>query len=176
VSFDINTVKLTPRWCVAHTQPHAEAKATRHLQRQGFEIYFPRYLKRRRHARSVDIVAAPLFPRYLFVAIDMTAQRWRSIFSTVGVSHIVCNGDLPAAIPGKVVTALKDREDADGFIRLDHRPNFRSGDKIRVIDGVFADCFGLYEGMQDSERVAILLDLLGRKVRVMVDMGSVAAA
>ena len=34
--------------------------------------YLPRYLKRRRHARRVDIVAAPLFPRYLFVAIDMT--------------------------------------------------------------------------------------------------------
>jgi transcriptional antiterminator RfaH len=164
------------RWYVVQSQPNAEHKALAHLERQGFGTYLPHYLKRRRHARRVDIVAAPLFPRYLFVAIDMTAQRWRSIYSTVGVSRIVCNGDIPTAVPGKVVTALKEREDADGFVRLDNRPNFRTGDKIRVIEGVFTDCLGFYEGMRDIERVAILLDLLGRKVRVMVDMESVAAA
>jgi transcriptional antiterminator RfaH len=164
------------RWYVVQSQPNAEHKAIAHLNRQGFATYLPCYLKRRRHARRVDIVAAPLFPRYLFVAIDMHAQRWRSIFSTVGVSRMVCNGDLPTAIPDQVVAALKAREDAGGFIHLDHRPRFRTGDKIRVLDGVFADCLGLYEGMKDSDRVAILLDLLGRKVRVMVDAESVAAA
>ena len=65
------TAELHPRWFVAHTHPHAEAKATSHLNRQGFEIYFPRYLKRRRHARRIETVAAPLFPRYLFVAVDL---------------------------------------------------------------------------------------------------------
>ena len=81
-----------PRWFVVQTQPNAENKAVAHLARQGFVTYLPRYLKRRRHARRVDIVAAPLFPRYLFVVIDMTAQRWRSIYSTVGVSRLICNG------------------------------------------------------------------------------------
>ena len=80
------TAEFHPRWFVAHTQPHAEVKATAHLARQGFQIYFPRYLKRRRHARKVDFVAQPLFPRYMFVAIDMATQRWRSIQSTFGVS------------------------------------------------------------------------------------------
>ena len=41
------------------------------------------------------------------------------------------------------------------------------GDKIRVIDGALYDCCGLYEGMNSRERVAILLDLLGRKVRAL---------
>jgi transcriptional antiterminator RfaH len=164
------------RWYVVQSQPNAEQKAIAHLERQGFVTYLPRYLKRRRHARRVDIVAAPLFPRYLFVTVDLTLQRWRSIFSTVGVSRIICNGDVPTAISDKVVEILKAREDGGGFVRLDRRPNYRAGDKIRVLDGVFADCFGLYEGMKDSDRVAILLDLLGRKVRVIVDVESVAAA
>src|SRR5207248_8970534 len=81
------TAELHPRWFVAHTHPHAEGKATAHLNRQGFDIYLPRYLKRRRHARQVETVVAPLFPRYLFVAIDLNVQRWRSIYSTVGVSR-----------------------------------------------------------------------------------------
>jgi transcriptional antiterminator RfaH len=170
------TVELHPRWFVAHTHPHAEGKATTHLNRQGFEIYFPRYLKRRRHARRVETVAAPLFPRYLFVAIDLSVQRWRSIYSTVGVSRLVCNGDDPTPVPDGIVEALKQREDTNGFIKLDSRPPFRAGDKIRVLDGAFSSCLGLFEGMAERERIAILLDLLGRKVRVVLDGDLVAAA
>jgi transcriptional antiterminator RfaH len=165
-----------PRWFVAHTHPHAEAKATVHLNRQGFDIYFPRYLKRRRHARRIETVVAPLFPRYLFVAIDLNVQRWRSIYSTVGVSRLVCNGDDPTAVPDGIVEELKNREDVSGFIKLDSRPPFRAGDKIRVLDGAFSSCLGLFEGMAERERIAILLDLLGRKVRVVLDADLVAAA
>jgi len=167
---------MTQRWYVVQSQPSAERKAIAHLERQGFATYLPRYLKRRRHARKVDIVPAPLFPRYLFVAIDLAAQRWRSIFSTVGVSRLVCNGDIPTPVSDQVLETLRAREDQGGYVRLDHRPNFHAGDRIRVLEGAFADCLGLYEGMRDSDRVAILLDLLGRKVRVTVDLESVAAA
>jgi transcriptional antiterminator RfaH len=170
------TIELHPRWFVAHTQPHAEAKATWHLKRQGFEIYIPRYLKRRRHARKIETVAAPLFPRYVFVSVDMMTQRWLSIRSTIGVSSLVCNGDMPTAVPDEIVEALRSREDASGFIKLDSRPRFRPGDKIRVLDGAFSSCLGLFEGMAERERIAILLDLLGRKVRVVLDADLIAAA
>lgn len=167
---------LNPRWFVAHTQPNAEAKAVANLNRQGFAAYFPRYLKRRRHARKVDTVAAPLFPRYVFVAVDISAQRWRSIYSTIGVARLVCNGDEPTAVPAGIVEALKCREDADGFIKLDYRAPFHPGDKVRVLDGAFSSCLGLFESMAERERIAILLDLLGRKVRVVLDADLVAAA
>jgi transcriptional antiterminator RfaH len=170
---------MTPvgfRWYVVQSQPNAESKAVRHLARQGFATYLPRYLKRRRHARRTDTVAAPLFPRYCFVAVDMSTQRWRSIYSTVGVSRLVCNGELPAPVSDQVVAALKAREDESGFVVLERGPKFRAGDNIRVVDGAFADCLGLYEEMKDGDRVAILLDLLGRKVRVLVDAEAVAAA
>ncbi len=170
------TLDLNPRWFVAHTQPNAEAKAVVNLNRQGFDVYFPRYLKRRRHARKVETVAAPLFPRYVFVAVDLAAQRWRSIYSTVGVARLICNGDDPAAVPDAVVAALRSREDASGFIGLDSRPAFRPGDKVRVLDGAFSSCLGLFDGMAERERIAILLDLLGRKVRVVLDADLVAAA
>ena len=158
------------------TQANAENKAVAHLTRQGFATYLPRYLKRRRHARRVDVVAAPLFPRYLFVEIDMAVQRWRSIYSTVGVSRLVCNGELPASVPVRVVDLLKKREDTSGFIRLDHRPKFKIGDRIRIVEGAFYDCLGIYDGMPDRDRVGILLGLLGRKVRVLLDAEAIAAA
>jgi transcriptional antiterminator RfaH len=167
---------LQTRWYVVQTQPNAEAKAVAHLARQGYQAYLPRYSKRRRHARRIENVMAPLFPRYLFVAIDVAAQRWRSIQSTIGVSRLVCNGDQPASVADSVVSALKIREGMDGAIRLELPPRFRPGEQVRIVDGVFAACLGLYEGMTDRDRVAVLLDLLGRKVRILVDDLSVVAA
>lgn len=165
-----------PRWYVVQAQANAENKAIAHLGRQGFATYLPRYLKRRRHARRIDIVAAPLFPRYLFVEIDMGVQRWRSIYSTVGVSRLVSNGDFPAPVPDEVISSLKRRESTSGFVQLDHRPKFKAGDKVRILEGAFYDCLGIYDGMSDRERVEILLDLLGRKVRVLMNAEAIAAA
>lgn len=164
------------RWYVVQTQANAENKAVAHLARQGFATYLPRYLKRRRHARRVDVVAAPLFPRYLFVAIDLSAQRWRSIYSTVGVSRLVSISDSPAPVPEQVVDLLRGREDEAGFVRLDDRPRFGLGGKVRILEGAFYDCLGIYDGMPDRDRVAILLDLFGRKVRVLLDAEAIAAA
>lgn len=164
------------RWYVAQSQPHAERKAVWHLNRQGFETYLPVYQKRRRHARRTETITTPLFPRYIFVAVDMAAQRWLSIQSTIGVSKLVCNGDVPAPVPAGVIDALKHREDENGFFLFDNRPRFAPGDSVRIVDGAFAACLGLFEGLRDGERVAVLLDLLGRKVRVVLDDLSVAAA
>jgi len=167
---------LNARWYVVQTQVNGEAKAAQNLLRQGYEIYLPRYLKRRRHARKVDFVAKPLFPRYVFVAIDIATQRWRSIQSTQGVSRLVCNGEEPAAVPDGVLGALRAREDARGFVSTEAGPGFALGDKVRVLAGAFMDSAGLFDGMGDHDRVAILLDMLGRKVRVHLDVDLVAAA
>jgi transcriptional antiterminator RfaH len=171
----MTTMSVEERWFVVQTQPHAEMKAASHLLRQQFNTYVPRYLKRRRHARRIETVAAPLFPRYIFIAINLASQPWRCIQSTIGVARLVCNGDTPAAVPANVVESIKRRENDGGFVCLD-RPRFAAGDAIRVVDGVFSNCLGLFEGMGDKERVTILLDLLGRKVRVVVDGLSVEAA
>jgi transcriptional antiterminator RfaH len=167
---------MSARWYVVQTHGHAEAKAFTQLARQGFTAYLPRYLKRRRHARRIETVAAPLFPRYLFVTVDIMCQRWRSIHSTIGVSRLVCNGDDPVPVADDVIETLRAREDEQGFVTLRQRPRFALGEKVRVLDGVFADCLGLFDGMKDSDRVAVLLDLLGRKVRLVLDDFSVAAA
>jgi transcriptional antiterminator RfaH len=163
-------------WYVVQTQVNAEPKAARNLVRQGFEIYLPRYLKRRSHARKIEKIAAPLFPRYLFVRVDMATQRWRSIQSTFGVSRLVCNGPDPAPVSQQIVNSLKAREDESGYVRLDQRTKFALGEKVRILAGAFAENLGLFDGQADRDRIAILLDLLGRKVRVSIEADLVAAA
>jgi transcriptional antiterminator RfaH len=165
-----------PRWYVVQTHINAEAKAATNLERQGFAVYLPRFLKRRSHARKVETVARPLFPRYLFVAIDVAAQRWRSIQSTLGVSHLVCWNGHPASVENGVLDTLKTREDENGFIKLARRSCFSPGDRVRITEGAFIDNLVFVEGVSDHERVAVLLDFLGRKVRVLVGADLIVAA
>lgn len=168
-------MSLAANWYVVQTHPHSESKAALHLSRQGFEVYLPKYLKRRSHAGKRDIVAVPLFPRYLFVAIDLMTQRWHSVSSTIGVTRLVCRGDSPAELPVTVIADLRRREDRQGFVQQ-LQPRFSPGDEIRVRDGAFSDLLGLFEGMTTGERVAVLLDMLGRKVRVVMDEDIIEAA
>jgi transcriptional antiterminator RfaH len=164
------------RWYVVQTRPHGERKAAAHLKRQGFDVYLPRYLKRRRHARRVDTVAAPLFPRYLFVAIDMMTQRWRAVRSTVGVNDIVSFGEDPVAVQDEVIDELRQREDGAGLVQLDRHAAFARGDKVRVLEGAFTEYLAVFDAMTDHERVSVLIDLLGRKVRVAMDSIAIEAA
>ena len=166
---------LSQQWFVVQTRPNSERRAVEHLSRQGFEVYFPVYLKRRSHAGKIDMVAAPLFPRYLFIAIDLDSQPWRSIRSTFGVSQLVCRGDRPAPLAGEIIAELRNREDEHGMVRLGGSA-FRPGEKVRVVGGAFADRFGMFDSMGDGERVAVLLDLLGRKVRVVMNVNVIEAA
>ena len=166
----------TRRWYVVHTQPHAEGRAEFNLRRQGFATYSPRYLRKRRHARRIEMVARPLFPRYLFVAIDRARDRWRAVHSTFGVSRLISAGDEPLSIPDAIVDDIRARESSDGLVALGLPAGMAPGSSVRLIDGIFADAKGVLERIADDRRVAILLDLLGREVRVFVPPASVSAA
>lgn len=158
---------------MVHTDASAEEKAWRNLRQQQFEAYLPRYRKRRRHARRVEEVIRPLFPRYLFVRLN-DEQPWRPINGTLGVRYIVCRGDRPARLPDDIVNEIKAREDEDGLVRLEPS-RFARGAKVRLLAGPFADHVGLFEEMLDQDRVILLLDLLGRPVRVRALIDVVAA-
>ena len=164
------------QWYAVHTKANEEARASHHLARQSFQIYLPRYVKRRRHARKVEVVVRPLFPRYLFVALDLARDRWRSIQSTFGVLGLVRSGEQLAPLPTEVLEAIRAREDALGHVMLGLAPGLGVGSKIRLLDGIFAEHSGVLDRIADERRVAVLVHLLGRQVRVFVGTESVSAA
>jgi transcriptional antiterminator RfaH len=165
-----------PLWYAVHTHPRSEAKALEHLARQSYESYLPRYSRKIRHARKTERVARPLFPRYLFVRLNLATEGWRSIRSTIGVADIVCLGEQPTPLPDGVIEKLKGQEDAEGFVQFANAPSFKTGDSGVIRSGPFFQQLGLCDGVTDNQRIAILLDLLGRKVRVLLDVEAVEAA
>ena len=161
------------KWYVVHTHSLGESKALFHLKRQGFNAYLPKYKKTRRHARKVDVVARPLFPRYLFVSLDILKDRWRSVQSTVGVSQLVSHGEKPTFMPDEMVDALRGREDGDGYYTLSVADAFKEGQVVEISDGPFSEYTGIFDTVSDKERVFVLLNLLGREVRVSVPVQAV---
>lgn len=154
-------------WYVVRTKTGAEERAVWHLKNQGFEVYLPRYRKQIRHARKIQTVLRALFPGYVFVCLDLGHQRWRAINGTFGVIGMVQFGDTPRPIPATMVQAIRAREDTLGAISVAPH-GLQKGDRVRVRDGVFAEYSALLEEMSDDKRVILLLDFMGRAVRISV--------
>lgn len=164
------------RWYAAYTRPQAETRAGRELRQQGFEAFLPLERRLRRHARRTDTVLRPLFPRYLFVALDIERQRWRAVDGTRGIVHLVRRGELPAPVPVGVVEDLRARADAEGTVPVETLALFAPGQKLQVVAGPFAGHTGRYESLTADQRVVLLLELLGRPVEVVVPSLHVDAA
>ena len=162
------------RWYVARTLPQREFHAARQLNNQGFRTFVPRFWKNRRHARKVETISAPLFPRYIFVVVDRTRDRWRSINGTLGVDRLLMYGGEPQAVPLGVVENLIAASDDQGNVRFDL--HLKEGDAVKVTAGPFADLIGRLERLEDHGRVRVLLEILGGRVRVALPPGLLAPA
>ena len=109
-------------------------------------------------------VSAPLFPRYIFVILDRSRDRWRSINGTLGVDRLLMQGGEPQPVPHGVVENFVDSADAEG--NIDFHYQLREGQTLRVMAGPFADLVGQLEWLDDKGRVRVLLELMGGTVRV----------
>lgn len=164
------------QWCVAYTQPGKEIMARQNLEAQGFEVYLPRFRKVRRHARRIDHVLSPLFPRYLFVAIDTDAQRWRSVNGTRGISYLLSADDMPLPVPGRVVESLQAQEEDGEIVPVNSLSLLSPGTELQVVDGPFSGQSAKFECMDGSQRVQLLLSFLGRDTRICLPTHAVEAA
>ncbi len=164
------------QWFVAHTQPSKEAFAEQQLLLQGFEAYLPRYQKVRLHARKIDTVLAPLFPRYLFVSLDLTLDHWRSVNGTRGISYLLMNNDLPLAVSDSIIKNLKANEDIDGNLPLSSLVLFTKGDRVRIAEGTFEGQIASFEKLDSNQRIELLLNFLGREMKVSLPIYAVEIA
>ena len=168
------TLAGNERWFLAHTLPKSEWKAELHLGAQGFRTFQPQIRKTIRHARQLKTVRAPLFPRYLFVILDLERDRWLSVRSTVGVSFLFSSRDgRPVPVPIGIVESLIERSD-DTLTRLDN--DLVKGQQVRVLTGPFVDFIGTLDRLSAAGRVRVLLQLMGTAVPVTLHRSALAPA
>lgn len=162
-------------WYVASSLPHQEARAEINLRRQGYKTWLPQYRRSRRHARRIDTILAPLFPGYLFIHLDPDRDAWLSINGTYGVRRVICQNDRPARLPDDFIEALRGTLDQQGLGGIPERW-LQPGVRVRVLSGPFVDHLGTLVSLASRDRVALLLNVVGRDVSALMPRHAVAPA
>jgi transcription antitermination factor NusG len=73
-------------------------------------------------------------------------------------------GEEPHPVPYGVVEALIAAGDAHGILQLG--PNLQVGGPVRLLAGPFAEQLATLDHLDESGRVRVLLDILGRQVAI----------
>jgi transcription elongation factor/antiterminator RfaH len=167
------TLEDGERWFLAHTLPKGERRAEMHLRAQGFRTYLPQIKKTVRHARQFRTAQAPLFPRYMFLILDLSRDRWLSVRSTVGVASLFTCQGLPVPVPEGVVEALIAHSD-EGLTILD--VGLAKGQPVRILSGPFANLVGTLDRLDSAGRTRVLLDIMGTAVPVAIHRAALSPA
>lgn len=173
---DVSRFHLEPgeRWYVATTSPRKERFAAAHLANQNICSFLPLQAVTRRHARKTRTKFEPVFPRYLFIGLDVDRQRWRSVNGTLGIQHLLTDGKRPLAVAPGVVETLIQSSDPRGALVYKTR-DLAVGARVELLAGAFAGALGVLHRLDDRGRIQVLLELLGGLVKVTVDREMVAA-
>jgi transcriptional antiterminator RfaH len=146
-------------WYVIQTKPRREEEIEIYLSTSGVEIFNPLIeaftLRNGRMSKELK----PLFPGYVFAKFDLE-QNYPLVRWARGVKKILGFGETPASISEEVVETIKTRIDSHGILRVRH--HFEPNDVVRIKTGPLKDLLGIFERwLSDSERVRILLNLIG---------------
>ena len=152
------------RWYVVYTHARCEMRAKKELEVQGFKTFLPRFNKVVRHARQVKHMLAPLFPRYLFVSLDLERDRWHRVNGTLGVVALLAAGERPLPVQRSFVETLKTSSSPSGTVHL--CPEMKAGQTVRLVAGPFAEQLGTIQDFDDHDRVRVLLELMGGHILV----------
>ena len=157
------------RWYLIHTKPSREALAQDNLERQDFEVYYPRLKQWVQWRKQPTERVTALFPRYLFLHLDEGRQSLRPVHSTIGVATVVRFGFKYTVVPESVIRELQQRANPDtGLHQLASASMLARGAKVRFSAGAFDGLEGIFQRPAGADRVVVLLSLLGQDTAVHV--------
>ncbi len=155
-------------WYVAYTQPKAELLAADNLSRQGFNVYSALYKTYKKSAGADTSQSIPMFPRYLFFRPGHTTQSIAAARSTRGVSFLLSFGFQVAVIKNSQLDAIKAFKLARNSLDAGQISPFQPGVKVRFSESHMRGLDGIVTSVS-SQRVRVLLELLGKQHTVSVD-------
>lgn len=153
-------------WYLVHCKPRQDERAEEHLLRQGYACYRPRLQRERLVRGRRQSVVESLFPGYLFIQLNPDSN-WSPLRSTRGVNRLVRFGEYPLQVPSSLIDSLQERTPSEP------QPLLQPGDRVRIVDGSFAELEAIFLSMDGEERVVLLMKLLNREHRLSLPLTSV---
>jgi transcription antitermination factor NusG len=174
------------RWYVVQTKPLNEdrvclqfknaslrgSEATEAIPCQSIETFCPK-IKCMSISTDTKIKYKPLFPSYLFLHWDLgNPANHHCVKYTRGVNKVLGEGAEAIPIDDDVIETIKARVNEGGIIE---QKTFKVGDQIKVKKGHLRDLIGILERpISDSGRVAVLLNMFNRQMRVQMKCADIA--
>lgn len=159
-------------WYVLHCQPRKETQVYSYLQGQRstypLEIYYPTIKVKPANPRAAKV--RPYFPRYIFVRANLDVVGVSTLQWLPGGNGLVRFGGEPATVPESFISALRQHIAEAQAARDPSLGDLKPGDPVRITSGAFAGADAIFDTRLNGEaRAQVLLDWLGRRVRVAVD-------
>ena len=157
-----------PVWCCLRSLPKHEHIAAMHLRRmvEDIEVFCPKLRIRRHTRRGVIPFVEALFPGYLFARFQV-GQSMALIKATPGVRTIVSFGSWIPQLTDETITELRSYFDESEVHEVVEE--LTAGDEVSIAAGPFTGLTATVLKVQSaSQRVQVLLDVLGRSTPVEV--------
>ncbi len=159
------------QWYVAYTEARQEHVALINLERQGFQTYLPRYKMLKKKVSGQGDAGTdtyePMFPRYMFFKPSHAQQSISTVRSTRGVTSVVRFGNHFAQVSTDIIQAIQEHEHRRNITRLDASSRLRPGLRIRIDTPALSGLEGLVHAVS-TQRITVLMEILGRQTRVKV--------
>lgn len=158
------TAANVPWFCV-RAQPKHEHIAAAHLrQHLGLEVFLPQIRFRRLTRKGTVWVTEALFVNYFFAQFDLNTSL-RRVKHARGVDNVVHFGSYWPEIPGRIIGELRAAV-GDNELRV-IADAFNPGDSVVITNGALQGLEALVTRViPGKQRVAVLLDFLGRQTHV----------
>jgi transcriptional antiterminator RfaH len=153
-----------PSWYCLRSQPKHEHIAAAHVRELGFEVFLPRIRFKRSTRRGAVWFTEALFPGYFFARFCL-ASSLRLLHHTHGVQGVVHFGDHWPTLSEGVVAELRASLGNQPVHTIPDAP--QPGENVVVSGGAFHGLTAVVSRVMPSrQRVAVLLDFLGRQTAV----------
>jgi transcriptional antiterminator RfaH len=154
----------SPSWYVVATKSRQEAVAAQNLRWQGYGVFLPIInLKKRRRGHWVS-ETEPLFPGYVFLALQLGRDDPIPIRSTVGCIGLVRFGQAYTPMPADFMASLRAVED----LTAAPPSQFSAGDIVKIETGPFAGIEAVFDMAKGKDRAQVLVNILGKPQRLKV--------
>jgi transcriptional antiterminator RfaH len=158
-------------WFCVRSQRRNEHIAAANLEKRGIEVINPRIQFRRATTRGPVWVTESMFPTYLFARFNWQ-QNLEAVKHTFGVAGVVHFGCFWPVVPDEVVEELRSLVGENGVRVLE--ASLRVGENVEVATGAFEGFRGIVTRVMPArDRVAVLLEFLGRQTTVELPMNGV---
>jgi len=158
-------------WTPVRTKPRQEKKLAEYCRVNSVTHYLPLIKSVKRYNRRSVEHQVPMFPGYVFCAVD--DEGYRSLLSS---GTIVYRINVNEIIEKKLIedlVALQNFELLAMKKDVIVRPEIVSGVQVAVIQGPFMGVNGIVEKRKNETMITVNVEILGQSVSTIIDIGDV---